>query len=190
MTGEIHLIAGARLFGPAITLGLVRDDNASGMEAALAAIKLIESAPTGSVVVAALDSEKSFAVFGSTFTALAKTRKLAGFVVDGSVRDIADLNRLAFPIFARGAAAGSAAGHYRIGVTNGPVQCGGIEVKPGDYVFADGDGVAVVPKDHYEEVLAAARNAQSEKQELLRLIEKTGSYTKALQERNAAGRRQ
>jgi len=190
MTNEIHRIAGGRVVGPAITLGLVRDDQASGMEAALAAIKLIESAPAGSVVVAALDSEKSFAVFGSTYTALAKARRLAGFVVDGSVRDIPDLNRLAFPVLARGATPGSAASHYRAAIINGPVQCGGIEVKPGDYVVADEDGVTVVPKDRYQEVLVVAGKLQSEKHEILRLIEKTGSYTEALHERNAARQQQ
>src|SRR5580700_8915936 len=88
MNGGIHLIAGTRLAGPAVTLGLVRDDKAPGMPAALAVIQLLESAPAGSVVVTALDDEKSFAVFGSTFTALAKARNLAGLVVDGSVRDL------------------------------------------------------------------------------------------------------
>jgi len=44
----------------------------------LAAIKIVESAPEGSVIVAALDDAKDFAVFGATFAALAKTRKLAG----------------------------------------------------------------------------------------------------------------
>ena len=80
------------------------------------------------MVVAALDDDKAFAVFGSTFAALAKTRNLAGFVVDGSVRDLSDLKRLAFPTFARGTAPGSAGGHYRIDGANVPVQCGGIEV--------------------------------------------------------------
>ena len=188
MGSEMRLIAGARMMGPAVTVGLVRDEKNASAADALAVIKLLEGAPAGSVVVVALDDEKSFAVFGSTFTALAKTRKLAGFVVDGSVRDLPDLNRLAFPVFARGTAAGSAGGHYRIGVINAPVRCGGIEVKPGDYVVADGDGAAVVPRERYDEALAAAGKLQSEKQEMLRLIEKTGSYSKALEQRNG-GRR-
>ena len=90
MTNEIHLLAGARMAGPAITMRLVRDEKASSMAAGLTAIKLLEGAPEGSVVVAALNDDKAFAVFGSTFAALAKTRKLAGFVVDGSVRDLSD----------------------------------------------------------------------------------------------------
>jgi regulator of RNase E activity RraA len=190
MTNEIHLLAGARIAGPAVTMRLVRDEKASGIAAGLAAIKLLEGAPAGSVVVAALDDDKAFAVFGSTFAALAKTRNLAGFVVDGSVRDLSDLKRLAFPTFARGTAAGPAGGHYRIDGSNVPVQCGGIEVRPGDYVVADEDGIAVAPKERYPEVVAIAKEWQSDKQALLPLIEKYGSYLKALQERDAAKRKQ
>jgi 4-hydroxy-4-methyl-2-oxoglutarate aldolase len=186
MTNEIRLLAGERLAGPAVTLRLVRDEKASSAEVGLAAIKLLENAPPGSVVVAALDDEKGFAVFGATFAALAKSRKLAGFVVDGSVRDLPDLRALAFPTSARGTAPGSAGGHYRLDGTNVAVRCGGIEVMPGDYVVADDDGVAVAPKDRYQEVIVDAKRRRREKEALLPLIEKNGSYIKAVQARNAA----
>src|SRR6266498_3998472 len=94
MSEQIHLVTGTRLEGPAITLHLVRDEKASATEAGLTAVKLIEGAPAGSVVVAVLDEEKSFAVFGSTFAALAKSRDLAGFVVDGALRDHAALEQM------------------------------------------------------------------------------------------------
>jgi regulator of RNase E activity RraA len=186
MTNDIHLLAGAGFTGPAVTMRLVRDEKASGIDAGMVAIKLLEGSAAGSVIVASLDDDKAFAVFGSTFAALAKTRHLAGFVVDGSVRDLVDLKRLAFPTFARGTAPGSAGGHYRIAGTNVPVQCGGIEVKPGDIVVADEDGIAVAPKERYAEVAAIAEKWQSDKQALLPLIEKNGSYLKAMQERDAA----
>ena len=186
MTNEIHLLAGTRLAGPAVTLRIVRDETASRTAEGLAAIKVLEDAPAGSVIVAALDDEKGFAVFGATFAVLARSRNLAGFVVDGSVRSLPELRRLAFPTFARGTATGSAGGHYRLDGTNVPVRCGGIEVMPGDYVVADEDGVAVAPKARYREVLVNAKKMQSEDQAILPLIEKYGSYTKALQERSAA----
>lgn len=189
MTNEIHLLAGGHFAGPAVTLRLVRDDHASGTEAGLAAIRLLEGAAPGSVVVACLDDEKGFAVFGSTFAALARSHRLAGFVVDGSVRDLYDLKRMAFPTFARGTAPGSAGGHYRIEGTNVPVPCGGIVVAPGDYVVADEDGVSVAPQDRLPEVLAFARRFQSDKLALLPLIEEYGSYLRAMHERDA-GRRQ
>jgi regulator of RNase E activity RraA len=185
MTNDIHMLSGARIAGPAVTMRLVRDEKASAIAAGLAAIKLFEAAPAGSVVVASLDDDKAFAVFGSTFAALAKSRNLAGFVVDGSVLDLSDLKRLVFPTFARGTAPGSAGGHYRIDGANVPIQCGGIEVRPGDYVVADEDGIAVAPKERYPEVVVAAKEWQSDKQALLPLIEKYGSYLRALQERDA-----
>jgi regulator of RNase E activity RraA len=184
MTGEIRLLAGDRLAGPAVTVRLVRDETASATEAGLEAIRLLESVPPGSVIVAALDGDPDHAVFGATFGALAKSRKLAGFVVDGAVRDLADLRQMAFPTFARAAAPGTAGGHYRIAGTNVRVECGGIQVRPGDMLVADDDGVAVAPREHYAEILAAAKKWQSEKRELVPLIEKHGSYLKALQERN------
>jgi regulator of RNase E activity RraA len=59
-------------------------------------------------------------------------------------------------------------------------------VKPGDYLVADEDGIAVAPQDRFEEVAAMARAWQSDKQALLPLIEKYGSYIKAMQECDAA----
>lgn len=185
MTDEIRLLTGTRLAGPAITLRLVRDDKASSTDAGLAVVKLLEGASAGSVVVAVLEDEKGFAVFGASFAALAKARKLAGFVVDGSVRDLAELRRLEIPTLARGTAAGSAGGHYRVEGTNVPITCGGIEVNPGDYIVADEDGVAVAPKERHQEVLIEAKRIQSDERALLILIEKHGSYMKALQEQRA-----
>jgi regulator of RNase E activity RraA len=184
MNSDIRLLAGGGFTGPAVTLRLVRDEKASGIQAGLIAIKLIEAAPAGSVIVATLDDDKSFAVFGSTFAALAKARHLAGFVVDGSVRDLVDLKRIALPTFARGTVPGSAGGHYRVDGTNVALECGGIEVRPGDYVVADEDGIAVAPKERYAEVVVIAEKWQSAKQALLPLIEKNGSYIKAMQERD------
>lgn len=185
MTNEIRLLAGTRLAGPAVTLRIVRDETASKLAEGLAAIKLLEGMPEGSVVVAALDDEKDFAVFGATFAVLARSLHLAGFVVDGSVRSRPELRRLEFPTFARGTAPGSAGGHYRLEGTNVPVRCGGIEVGPGDYIVADEDGVAVAPKESYQEVLRMAEKMHREDQAILPLIEKLRSYTKALEERNA-----
>jgi 4-hydroxy-4-methyl-2-oxoglutarate aldolase len=148
----------------------------------------LEEAAPGSVVVVALDDDKSFAVFGATIAPLAKSRRLAGFVVDGSMRGLSELRRLAFPTFARGTVSGSAGGHYRLAGINVPVVCGGIEVSPGDFVVGDEDGVAVAPKKRYQEILAKAKALRDEKEALLPLIEKYGSYTKAVQELNARKR--
>lgn len=181
MSREIRLLSGAGLAGPAITLRVLRDDTASSMTEGLKAIKVVETAPPGSVIVLALEGEKDFAVFGATFATLAQSRNLGGFVVDGSMRGLSDFRRLGFPMFARGAVPGSAGGHYRLEATNVPVMCGGVEVAPGDFVVGDADGVAVAPKEHYEKVLAEARRLREEKEALLPLVERHKSYTQAVQ---------
>jgi 4-hydroxy-4-methyl-2-oxoglutarate aldolase len=190
MTGEIRLLAGTRLSGPAVTIRLVPDETASATEAGLAAIRVLESAAAGSIIVAALGGDRDHAVFGATFAALAKSHKLGGFVVDGAVRDLADLKQMTFPTLARSSAPGTAGGHYRIVGTNIPVECGGIEVRPGDMVVADEDGVAVAPRERYSDILTAAQKWQSEKRALIPLIEKHGSYLKALQDRDNGTKRQ
>lgn len=182
MTPEIRLLAGTRLEGPAITMRLVRDDGASLMGEGLAAIKVLEEAAPGSVIVVSLDDDKAFAVFGSTFAALAKSRSLGGFVVDGAVRGLPALQRFGVPFFARGTVAGSAGGHYRLAAVNGPIRCGGVEVHPGDLIVGDMDGVAVVPKSHIQEVVVNAERLRREKEAILPLIEKHRSYTRAVEE--------
>ena len=79
-----------------------------------------------------------------------------GLVVDGAVRDIDGIAEAGLPTFARGThpATGSNTGP---GAINVPVQCGGVTVRPGDVVHADGSGVVVVPRERLAEVVALAR---------------------------------
>lgn len=190
MSGEIRLLAGTRLVGPAITMRAVRDDKASSAEEGLKAIRVLETAAPGSVVILVLDGpEKDFAVFGATFATLAKSRSLAGFIVDGSIRGLAEFRRLAFPMFARSTVPGSAGGHFRLEAVNVTVTCGGLEVSPGDLIVGDEDGVAVAPAALVPEVLERASRLRREKDALLPLIKRHGSYTKAVQQRAKTARK-
>lgn len=189
MGAEIRLLAGERLVGPAITIRAVRDDTASSTGEGLKAIRVLEEAPAGSVIVLVLEGDKDFAVFGATFATLARSRQLSGFIVDGGMRGLVDFKRLDVPLFARGAVPGSAGGHYRVEAIGAPVQCGGIQVSNGDIVVGDADGVAVAPADRWQDILAHATRLRREKEELLPLIERFKSYTKAAAE-HARGRRQ
>ena len=182
MSGDIRRLAGGRMVGPAVTLGIVRDDSASLTVEGLKAIRVVEEAPRGSVIVACLDGAKDFAVFGATFATLAKSRGLAGFVVDGGMRGLTDLRRIGVPVFARSAVSGSAGGHYRLQTINEPITCGGTEVAAGDLLVGDEDGVAIVPKALIPAALAMARTLREEKEAMLPLIARYRSYTKAVEE--------
>lgn len=189
MGNEMRHLSGATLNGRAITLRIVRDDTASSTVEGLKVIQLMESAPAGSVIVANVEGDKAFAVFGATFATLARSRRLGGFIIDGSMRGLAEFRSLGVPMFARGTVAGSAGGHYRLEASNVPIMCGGVEVSPGDYVVGDADGVAVVPGDRHAEIFAKAAELREEKNALLPLITRYRSYTKAVEVRKAQGRR-
>jgi 4-hydroxy-4-methyl-2-oxoglutarate aldolase len=185
MTNEIHLLAGTSLAGPAFTRRIVPDETASRSVAGLSAIKGIKTISEGSLV-AALDDQKDFPVFGATLAVLGKSRNLAGFVVDGSVRGLPSLQWIKLPAFARCTVPGSAGGHYRLEGLTVPIFCGGITIKAGDFVAAEAAGLAVASKERYDEVLPLAKRLQSEDQAISRPMEEYRSFTKAWRELHAA----
>ena len=166
----------ARLAGQAVTIRLVRDEAASATEAGLAAIRVLESGPPGSVIVAALDGDSDHAVFGATFAAVAKAHKLSGFVVDGAVRDLADLKQMTFPTWARSAAPGTAGGHYRSAGRHGGGGRGRSRRRASRALCRDPGCRAKM----------AEREAGTDSTDR----KKNGSYLKALQERKGGAKRQ
>src|SRR5215469_8572877 len=133
-----------RVAGPAFTVTCAPGDNLM-LHAAI-----YRAAPGSIVVVAAGDSD--YAVAGGNVCAVAQRRGIAGFVVDGVIRDLAEVRDAGFPVFARGVVpvAGFKAA---IAPLNEPARCGGVLVRPGDIVVADDDGVLVVPAERREQAL-------------------------------------
>lgn len=87
-------------------------------------------------------------------TEAARRKRIAGIVVDGAVRDRAEIVELAFPCFACGAVpAGPHKGFG--GAIDVPISCGGVAVQPGDLINADADGVTVVPLTRVDTMLTA-----------------------------------
>ncbi|KDO22085.1 hypothetical protein SPRG_12071 [Saprolegnia parasitica CBS 223.65] len=125
-----------RIAGPAFTVRLSPGDNLM-LHAAM------YEAPPGSVVVVQ-SGDMAFAAIGGNVARIAKERGVAGLVLDGLVRDIAEIRDLAFPVFARGVipVPGTKA---RVGELNQPIVCGDVSVHAGDVVVADEEGIVVVP---------------------------------------------
>jgi regulator of RNase E activity RraA len=115
----------------------------------------VDSLNRGDVVVAEARAVEC-AFWGELLSTAALTRGAHGVVVDGWVRDIAQMRALPFPVFARGGSPYDSSGRLEIAASNEPIVCGGVLVHPGDAVLGDVDGVAVIPAERIEEVLRLA----------------------------------
>lgn len=139
---------GARVCGLASTVHSREGDN-------LGIHELLERAQPGRVVVVAAGGAISRALIGELIAERAVNAKVAGFVIDGAVRDVQGIEETGLPVFARGV---SAAGPYRDGPyrLGRPVAVGGTVVNEDDIVCGDADGVVVVPLGRAEEVCQLA----------------------------------
>ncbi|MER6988895.1 DUF1932 domain-containing protein [Saccharopolyspora hirsuta] len=128
---------GARLVGRARTVSVRSGDN-------LAVHRAVEASQPGDVLVINGQGDTSRALIGELIAERAKARGVVGMVIDGAARDVAELERIGFGVWARGV---SPAGPYKHGPgqVNVPVAVGGVVACPGDVVVADDDGVIVVP---------------------------------------------
>jgi regulator of RNase E activity RraA len=137
-----------RIAGPAYPVRCPHGDN-------LMLHAAIHRAPSGSVII--VDSaDCDYAVAGGNVCAVAQRRGIAGFIVDGVIRDLAELRESRFPVFARGVCPIPGKKDV-LSVLDGTVRCGGVEVAPGDVIVADEEGIVVVPVSSSDEVLERAR---------------------------------
>ncbi|MFJ3892798.1 RraA family protein [Streptomyces sp. NPDC090083] len=137
-----------RLAGPAFTVRCPPGDN-------LMLHAAIHRAEPGSVVVVE-SGDLQYALAGGNVCAVAQRRGIAGFVVDGVIRDVGEVRGAGFPVFGRGVVPIPGVKKAVLPL-NERVRCGGVDVDPGDVVVADEDGVVVVPGARRAEVLAVAR---------------------------------
>jgi regulator of RNase E activity RraA len=135
-----------RLVGPACTVKVYPGDN-------LMVHKALDIAQPGDVIVVDTSSSSLTAVLGDLVCTKARHRGIAGFIVDGLIRDLPAIKRLGdFPVFARDVTPKGPL-HRGPGEIGHPISCGGIVVNPGDVVVADLNGVVVVPRDISDELL-------------------------------------
>ncbi|MGA1932707.1 RraA family protein [Arcobacter sp. YIC-464] len=144
-----------RISGPAFTVEMLAGEN-------LSLHRAIYEAPAGSIIVAQSNTV-DYSVIGGNVTAIAQKRGIAGFVIDGTVRDIKEIREHKMPMFGRGVLP-MPGGKKNAVPVNVPIIAGGISVNPGDIIVADEEGVAVIPKDRAEEIYEQTKaNVEKEK---------------------------
>jgi regulator of RNase E activity RraA len=160
MLGLRQVVPGTRCVGRAVTIRQVTGRRGDFTSEDFKVGDMIDAANPGDVLVID-NSGHCVSTFGGLATLAAKTKGIGGLVADGGVRDQEEMLEHKFPVFARHMT--PLTGRTRLAITgiNEPVSCGGVRVRPGDVVVADGSGVVCVPAEH------AAR-----------LAELAGRYTK------------
>jgi regulator of RNase E activity RraA len=138
----------------------------------LPCLQALAAAPAGSVLYIANIAEHSEALIGDIFTEAAQAQGLAGIVVDGAARDLADIGPMDFPVFSTSVTFVSArTTSMPCDSVPQPLRSGGILIEPGEWIFGDPDGFCIVPASRVDAVLMGAevlRNREMRLKERLR----------------------
>lgn len=154
-----------KVCGPAYTVHTMPRDN-------VLLHRAYAYAQPGDVIVVHCSGYYEAGYWGDLMSLGAKTKGIAGLVIDGCVRDADDIEALGFPVFCRGLCIRGTSNHGD-GTLNEPIVMGEWVVHPGDIIVGDRDGVVVVPQGRVEEAIEKAR-AREEKEENVRRLLREG----------------
>lgn len=160
--------ATARITGRVVTVKLKakgREESARHLGTAA-----IEAAGPGDVIVVDHHGRQDVAGWGGILSTAAKVKGISGVIVDGACRDVDESRELGLPVFARAAVQVTARGRVVEEAFNIPVEIGGVEVRPGDLVIADGSGVVFVAAERAEEVLRTAEEIAAREAEMTKAV--------------------
>ncbi len=165
----IQAVPGSRAAGPARTVRCGQDDN-------LMVHAAIAEAQEGEILVLTMPEARPVALVGDLLATQARERGVAALLIDASIRDVEELREMGLPIWARWVRV-RGAGKDVPGTIGEPVEVGGAQIRQGDVVVLDADGVAVVEQERVEEVLAASRErAERERMKRAKLQQGALSY--------------
>ncbi|ASX01199.1 dimethylmenaquinone methyltransferase [Mycobacterium intracellulare subsp. chimaera] len=163
-----------RLFGPAVTISYFPTCRAALPPERYNFKRLfydaIESGADGRVLVLASNGCSDASLGGGTKLSRVHNHRLAGILADGKLRDFAELAHYDLAVYCRGETTRSGGDIVTPYEANRPVVIAGVAVRPGDYVFADASGAAVIPAGDARAVLLAAKKVVLEDAEAIAAI--------------------
>jgi 4-hydroxy-4-methyl-2-oxoglutarate aldolase len=130
----------------------IAPENPYGLE-----IEAMDSLQAGDVVVHSTDCADSNAPWGELMSTVAQRNGAVGCICDSQIRDCVRIIELGFPVYYAGIRPLDSMGRGKVMAYDVPVRCGEVLVTPGDLIFADFDGIVVIPQGLEDKVLAAAR---------------------------------
>ncbi len=179
MSHRMQAIFPTKFAGRALTVLLKKEENhdpaaLSGM------LSAIDTGGPGSVYVMQVEDGDDIAGMGGLMGTAMFARGFAGAVIEGGVRDLPQLKKIGFPVYATGVVPSTSVSHYRFGGANIPIEAGGAHVDPDDIIVADQDGVVVVPRAHAAEVLILAQKLDDSEHSMYPYIERFHSIVEAV----------
>lgn len=119
-------------------------------------LQAVDGCQPGDVLIAAAGGSMRSGIWGELLTTAARNSGCVGAIIDGAIRDVAKIRPLAFPVFARGTCVYDSQNRQRVIDIDVPVEIDGVTFSSGDLVFADEDGVVVVPQSVEAEAIQRA----------------------------------
>ena len=119
-------------------------------------LEAVDDCDPDDIIIAAASGSMRSGIWGELLSTASRNRGCAGVLVDGAVRDIAAMRQMKFPVFASGVSPYDSLNRQRVIERDEPVEVGGVTIRSGDFLFADEDGVVIVPQNVEGEVLTAA----------------------------------
>lgn len=119
-------------------------------------LRAVDACLPDEVFIAAAGGSMHSALWGELLSTAAQRRGCVGAIVDGAVRDVVKMRQMGFPVYARGTSVYDSLNRQRVVDLDVPVEIDGVPFAPGDLVFADLDGIVVVPQAVEAEVIRRA----------------------------------
>ncbi|WP_321423497.1 RraA family protein [uncultured Methanobacterium sp.] len=178
LTGEYGVIPGVKpikddlkISGRAVTVKTQQDDWGTSLKA-------IETAKEGEIIFICCDGD-DIGVWGELFSKYAQKKGVQSTVIYGAMRDVEAVRQLNYPVFSRSivphAGKPHAEGEIRI-----PLECGGVKVSTGNWIFGDDGGVVVVAEEILQKVISEALEIKKNEDEILHQIEDGNSLSNIL----------
>lgn len=184
MVHDMKPIFKAKIAGPAATAVLRPVLKTDKREYPNYALQILDEAAPGSILVYVLEDGMETAGIGNLMSTTAKVRGLAGAVIDGGARDIDEIEEIGFPVFSRSVTPATSVGRYVSVAKQVPVRCGGVLVRPGDYIVADVTGVVVIPAEKLAQIVELLHQYDEKENKMVPIIKEQKSMLKALERYN------
>jgi 4-hydroxy-4-methyl-2-oxoglutarate aldolase len=142
-----------RLAGRVFTMQGRPDPATTVHESVIRWTEFLTAAPAGHVIISQ-PQDHSLAIMGELSAETLHLRGVRGYIVDGGCRDNAFIRKLGFPVFARFRTPRDIAGAWSLESLGQPIEVGGVQIRTGDFVLADIDGIVVIPAEQAEAVVS------------------------------------